>query len=63
MTKAEATALVRALEAFIDANIASAIRQQMPEYAYQRHEVNELHDTRKQLIEVLSNAISVNAEL
>lgn len=53
MTEAEAKALVSAIEAFIDANIASAIRQQMPEYAYRHHDINELYDARKTLTSVL----------
>lgn len=58
MSEAEAKALVSALEAFIDANIASAIRQQMPEYAYQRWDINELYDARKDLTAILVKHLS-----
>ena len=61
MSKAEAEALVRALEAFIDANIASAIRQQMPEYTLWHWDINELHDARNNLIKVLTNGTGTSA--
>lgn len=63
MTQAEAIALVSAFEAFIDANIASAIRQHMPEYAPMQWDINETHNARNRLIRELINAVSISAEL
>ena len=61
MQKAEAEALVRAIEAFIDANIASALRQQVPEYAYRHHDMDDLHNARKALIKELMNGTGTSS--